>query len=208
MKPTTFSPCSATMPMQLRWRRQRRKSSSVHAYSKDSCSVCNTSGMSRRIIHRMWTRTCSFSVRFVLIAYLSSPRLTTRRAASPGGCSTCPRNLGFVPLGDPRNGRIGEMLDEGCQLCAASVTCLVASLRDLINAPSLAQGQDSVPLVSRRQQEAHAPRSPVLGARLSLVVQLRRGKKGESLPLGAPSWRFASDLEEQVIWVGKGRLLT
>src|SRR5258708_16900726 len=67
MKPTTFSPCSATMPIQLRWRRQRRKSSSVQEYSKLSCSVCSTSGMSRRIIQRICTRTCSFSVRLLLI---------------------------------------------------------------------------------------------------------------------------------------------
>src|SRR5436190_6483447 len=58
MKPTTFSPCSATMPMQLRCRRQRRKSSSVQANSKLSCSVCKTSGMSRRIIQRICTRSC------------------------------------------------------------------------------------------------------------------------------------------------------
>src|SRR5438128_6753696 len=67
MKPTTFSPCSATMPMQFRWRKQRRKSSSVHEYSKLSCSVCRTSGMSLRIIQRMWTRSVSFFVRPVLM---------------------------------------------------------------------------------------------------------------------------------------------
>src|SRR6516225_974449 len=82
MKPTTFSPFSATMPMQLRWRRQRRKSSSVQENSKLSCSVCNTSGISRRIIQRMCTRTCSFSVRPVLMTDSSPPYL--RLAAARG----------------------------------------------------------------------------------------------------------------------------
>src|SRR5579862_1475318 len=93
MKPTTFSPCSATMPMQLRCRRQRRKSSSVQENSKLSCSVWRTSGMSRRIIQRIWTRTCSFSVRLLLIPDspllpLATARGTPTREA-PGSRETC-----------------------------------------------------------------------------------------------------------------------
>ena len=57
MNPTTRSSCSATMPMQLRCRRQRMKSSSSQGNSKLSASMARTSGMSRRIIQRIWTRT-------------------------------------------------------------------------------------------------------------------------------------------------------
>ena len=101
MKPTTFSPCSATMPMQLRCRRQRRKSSSVQAYSKLSCSVCRTSGMSRRIIQRICTRTCSFSVRFALIP---APLLSPRRERPLRGCAALPRFLRFTFRLNPADG--------------------------------------------------------------------------------------------------------
>src|SRR5215831_5781480 len=55
MKPTTRSSHSATIPMQLRWRKQRRKSFSHQGNSKPSVSIAKTSGISRRIIQRICT---------------------------------------------------------------------------------------------------------------------------------------------------------
>src|SRR4051812_18409683 len=130
MKPTTFSPCSATMPMQLRWRRQRRKSSSVQENSKLSCSVCRTSGMSRRIIQRMWTRTCSFSVRLVLIPLFSSPHRPARSVSADDG----------RPSRSDRNVTEYVLLE----------VCLPASSApDITHAPLLAQEQAAArPFVS------------------------------------------------------------
>src|SRR5438874_8648256 len=87
MNPAMVSPCSATMPMQFRWRRQRRKSSSVQAYSKLARSVRITSGMSRRIIHRMWTPTTPLSLgraRPVLMNGLLPPDPTGAFPRRPG----------------------------------------------------------------------------------------------------------------------------
>jgi len=55
MKATTESAISATIPMQLRCRRQLVKSSSDQGNSNASCSMATTSDMSRRIIHRTCT---------------------------------------------------------------------------------------------------------------------------------------------------------
>lgn len=63
MKPTTTSLSSATIPMQLRCRRARMNSSSDHGNSKLCPSISSTAGISRRIIHRIWTHDCSFSAR-------------------------------------------------------------------------------------------------------------------------------------------------
>src|SRR5262245_23150755 len=65
MKPTTRSLCSATMPMQFRWRRQRMKSSSDQGNSKHCASIARTSDMSRRIIQRMCTGICTPWAEFV-----------------------------------------------------------------------------------------------------------------------------------------------
>src|SRR5262245_28172316 len=59
MNPTTSLSHSATIPMQLRCRKQRKKSFSHQGNSKLSDSIASTSGMSRRIIQRM----CVFSDR-------------------------------------------------------------------------------------------------------------------------------------------------
>src|SRR5215471_8345929 len=48
MNPVMTSQCSATIPMQFRWRRHRKKSSSVQAYSKLARSVRITSRTSPR----------------------------------------------------------------------------------------------------------------------------------------------------------------
>lgn len=54
MKATTESAYSATMPMQVRCRRDLVKSSSDQGNSNASRSIASTSGMSRRIIQRTW----------------------------------------------------------------------------------------------------------------------------------------------------------
>ena len=73
MNPTTWSSCSATMPMQLRCRRHRTKSSSSQGNSKLSASMAMTSGMSRRIIQRMWTRTSCLWADIMPASFLVGP---------------------------------------------------------------------------------------------------------------------------------------
>src|SRR5262249_38413271 len=103
-------------------------------------------------------------VRAHSLPLLPSPDHTAR--GSPGGCATSPRKLGFRSARGPAQRSNGEMLSGGCRLCAASVTCL-SSLRDLINAPSPAQGQDS------------APQS---GQELAQDAGQRREKRGNPFP--------------------------
>ena len=47
------APMTSVADMQLRWRKQRIKSSSAHGNSKAAFSMSRTSDMSRRIIHRI-----------------------------------------------------------------------------------------------------------------------------------------------------------
>ena len=170
MKPTTFSPCSATMPMQLRCRRQRRKSSSVQEYSKLSCSICKTSGMSRRIIQRICTRACSFSVRPVLMPDSPLP--------SPGSTALCSRvrhapALPAVHLPIETDSDTTINGPAGC--CGSYLPCSLASapLSDISNALFLAQGQ--------------AQRMFTAGKFVMLTVPWK--KTGESFPrVQQPSW--------------------
>src|SRR6266545_4837793 len=115
MKPMTESPRSATIPMQFRWRRQRRKSSSVHAYSKLDSSMPITSGMSLRIIHRMWRAVASATPRSLRVARPvlmnglpppsgPSARTTTEPVMKPPNCSNA--LISPPPHPCPRRGEV------------------------------------------------------------------------------------------------------
>src|SRR5260370_15143717 len=205
MNPTTFSPCSATMAMQLRCRRQRRKSSSVQASSKLSCSVCKTSGMSRRIIQRICTRACSlsFSVRPAFILHnLPSPQSAkpppwVRRAAALSSSAfwSASRRVGLT--GTPR------------RASSRGASASRSSEPNLNNAPKSAQGQHLVRRLSVRGLPRFARQTTRerQGATASPCSSRGVGKeleRGDSFPL-LPAFQAVQSLKSRCKSVDPGK---
>ena len=106
------------MPMQLRWRSSGGNPPRTRGNSKLACSVARTSGMSRRIIQRIWTRNWVFGVGTVLIEPPSihgtngtGPAATARGRVAGSNCGTgagTEQNEGIAPgrrRGSPACGR-------------------------------------------------------------------------------------------------------